>query len=1584
MTETLLLKLAQFIIENAASGVIGNAAYDTLKKWWGSRDNQSFEAIYIDEFIKTVRDLESVLLHFAEKGAKITIEKDLLKRVLTQELPSMPLFVGTAEGLLDALADGLVKEQVISIPGHQLTDLEYKGLILDVLERTWARMNQEISGNETLFREYVRQSAENSHIKDEEIFGALGQINQNLEQILFAQNEVLKREMSRLSQGQQQILSLLLPPDREAGPRLTPASLAAICNHQVIHSSRQASGQYVSERYVYRLDVESEFRSRFLPSEKPCYLVLGRAGEGKTNIMCHLAELSSPALLFLSGRELTSERSIEDHVLEIILGREAHMSFTALLECTDPILQQNNTFLTVFIDAINDNSDAAALNRAISSFIVSITGTRIKLVVSCRDTDWSHFHDNDVLRQGLFNPVRGSLNLRTLDKASIALFSDNELEAAWSIYKAFYRLEGSLTDELRSLCRDPFMLYLLGEAYSNRESRSDEDVYVLPTSSTRLQMFNKYWERKFPGHRKALQHAVYLLAKNRREQSPSPEFTSFEIIDLLKNLPDHYQIYQSLLSEKILVSTGEESARFTYDLVLEYSSARQYIFQEHALDRKTDSQTIGLLRQYLSQDLALGYGSFLNVLSFILEILVIDNGRSALFSALFGSELRDQFLVPLCSVIEQLPSIEEPEIFKVLEFIARDRKPSDIQFVLARTLGGVRKKKSKLLAIKLLANLAESREDLIRFEVLDTLERLGPRLPDEALEVLIKLIDDAESESIRPSARRLLWRAFFELEGSEQDRILARFSQSSSEYLRAKTRKFIALNDPATQIDDLIRLTNDADAEVRERASQIFWERAGRLSEAELLDWLPQILEAARGHPQKELRQYIREFLNSLIADSRCTRLLPLLEQGNSESREIIRDVLAQLRFEKPSIDFLLLKLQSYAPYPVVSIVRQAHAFAMSHYADRDLYPGVRILDFLFKAATRIIDLQLDPQLVVATFLLGDLEPWELNQIKDDILGQFNEEIFRILVGAANLNLLESMTLEDQEHGMIEEMSLALADDLRSLQMVLVWRLIRLSHSGETGDREIRVRANRALKLYALLAARLELTKIKEELDDQAFAVLQPEASQRSRDLLAKADKQWEININEMVNQLRALPKTEVSFEFIERRLNAYSLHQNLKADPSANIADYYTAILVTDSVANCYKILGLIHTHFRPVREFGDFINKPLEGGYQSLHTAVIGYSRQRMRFLVRTQEMHRQALVNFDYRFREGAILAPYKRPRDERYQQRIWQSVYVFTAGETGGILRLPRGATPIDFAYYVHTELGHRCRGAKINGKICPLNLELQNGDTIEILPAKRGGPSLDWLNPSLGLVKTSRARSKIRAWFKKQEDEQSVVQGRVMLERELQRLGITNLNLEKLARELGFRLADEMFIALANGSLPLAKAIKQVSEIQEAVDILTATVSAQKIKSATDAVDMVGLKGLRSTMARCCNPMPGDAIVGYITRGHGATIHRQDCPNILRRKDTERLLRVDWGSKVRQTFPIPITIKAYDRQGLLGDISTIMQAENVNITDISVNTNRTMIDIKLIIEPRDSAQLSRVLARLESLANVIEAQRIKPG
>jgi GTP pyrophosphokinase len=378
--------------------------------------------------------------------------------------------------------------------------------------------------------------------------------------------------------------------------------------------------------------------------------------------------------------------------------------------------------------------------------------------------------------------------------------------------------------------------------------------------------------------------------------------------------------------------------------------------------------------------------------------------------------------------------------------------------------------------------------------------------------------------------------------------------------------------------------------------------------------------------------------------------------------------------------------------------------------------------------------------------------------------------------------------------------------------------------------------------------------------------------------------------------------------------------------------------------------------------------------------------------------------------WRYKDGS-------PRDESYERRIvwlrqimeWMQevedagefvdsmktdvfsdrVYVFTPN--GDIIDLPSGATSIDFAYHVHTEVGHRCRGAKVNGKLVSLDYVLKTGDQVEILTAKRGGPSRDWLNPNLNLVNTSRAKSKIRYWFKKQDQNQNIISGKNLLEKELRRLSISSgdVNLGNLSKEFGYKTTDELFTSVGVGDISINKIINFITtrdrdENQDYLEYLQKKTSdADTVTFGDDSVTVLGLKGLLTTLARCCKPAPGDEIVGYITRGRGATIHRSDCPNILRIKDRERLARVSWGEP-KATYPVDIRVTAYDRDGLLRDVSTVIAEEGINMKQVQVDVNHNEATFDLTLDVGNISQLSRLLNLLENLPTVMEARRIKPG
>jgi len=598
---------------------------------------------------------------------------------------------------------------------------------------------------------------------------------------------------------------------------------------------------------------------------------------------------------------------------------------------------------------------------------------------------------------------------------------------------------------------------------------------------------------------------------------------------------------------------------------------------------------------------------------------------------------------------------------------------------------------------------------------------------------------------------------------------------------------------------------------------------------------------------------------------------------------------------------------------------------------------------------------------------------------------------------------------EDMVSETLRKTFLAMGEDVRVVLIKLADRLHNMRTLGHMPEHKRKRIAKETLEIFAPLANRLGIWQLKWELEDLSFRYVNPEKYKEIAEQLAERRPDREAQLEEIkTNLVKLLAKNNIQSEISGRPKHIYSIFKKMqKKDKAFNMLyDVRAVRLIVPDVPSCYAALGVIHTTWRPIPgEFDDYIAAPKDNFYQSLHTAVVYDDRRPLEVQIRTQEMHLNAEYGIaaHWRYKEGGA-----KLSDKNFEQRInslrsmmeWRSdvkdaaefvesmrtdvfqdrVYIFTP--RGDIIDLPAGSTPLDFAYHVHTDIGHRCRGARVNGKLVPLYQELKTGDQVEVLTAKRGGPSRDWLNPNLGLVRTGRARSKIKVWFKKLEDEQNLSQGRGALERELQRLGITELNFEKLARELGFKIPDEMFIALGNGDLSISKVIKQFSQDEEVQDILAVNATPTETTS-TDVVEVVGLKGMLSNMARCCNPMPGDQIVGFVTRGRGATIHRQDCPNILKSKDRERLLQVGWGH-VERTFPIPVKVKAYDRQGLMGDISTLLADENVNIVNVSVNVNRSIADLRLIIEVRDFTQLSRILTRIENLPNVMEAHRTNPG
>ena len=586
---------------------------------------------------------------------------------------------------------------------------------------------------------------------------------------------------------------------------------------------------------------------------------------------------------------------------------------------------------------------------------------------------------------------------------------------------------------------------------------------------------------------------------------------------------------------------------------------------------------------------------------------------------------------------------------------------------------------------------------------------------------------------------------------------------------------------------------------------------------------------------------------------------------------------------------------------------------------------------------------------------------------------------------------------------------IAMADDVRIIMIKLADRLHNmrtLSHVSK--EHQIRV-SQETLDFYAPIANRLGIWRIKWELEDLSFRYLYPDEYARIAESLASTHAVREKEIQEIITRLHSImDQAGIEAEITGRPKHLYSIYKKMldRNKPFELLRDLRGVRLIVKDIPSCYAALGQIHTHWRPIpNEFDDYIASPKDNFYQSLHTAVTYDDGKPLEVQIRTPEMHQNAEYGIaaHWRYKEKAKSDPVFEKRVAYLRQMMdWRKdvdntgdfldgmksdvfndrVYVYTPNQD--IIDLPKGSTPIDFAYTVHTEIGHRCRGAKVNGKMVPLNYTLQTGDTVSVITAKQGGPSRDWLNTNLGMVKTQKARSKIRAWFKWQDREQNLAQGKETLHHEFIRLGISaDADITDISKDLDFKTPDDMYIAIGCGDLSPLRIINKINEKLKAEShpILEARPKAPSGSKST--VTVLGTGSIYTTFAKCCNPAPGDPSIGYITKGRGATIHKADCPNIKRVRDHERLINVSWGEP-SETYSVAVTVKAYDRQGLINDITNLLVSEEVNLENINVKVIHNYANIQIVMDVLDITQLSRILTRIEALPNVVEAYRNKPG
>ena len=687
--------------------------------------------------------------------------------------------------------------------------------------------------------------------------------------------------------------------------------------------------------------------------------------------------------------------------------------------------------------------------------------------------------------------------------------------------------------------------------------------------------------------------------------------------------------------------------------------------------------------------------------------------------------------------------------------------------------------------------------------------------------------------------------------------------------------------------------------------------------------------------------------------------------------------------------------------------------------------------------------MKLDHESVVAALLLG--QPAHSPAEQEALRGEFGGDVAMLVEGVARMSQIhnDAKVLSENERAAqaerLRKMLLAMVDDIRIVLIKLAERVQTLRYLAGAQGRlpstehaaaaqvaaagaEIRqATAKEVLELFAPLANRLGVWQFKWELEDLSLRVLEPDAYKAIARALDERRHDRESYIRKVMGTLaKEMVAAGIHADVAGRPKHIYSIYKKMQRKGSGIDAlyDIRAVRVLVDDIKDCYAALGIVHNLWTPLpSEFDDYIARPKPNNYKSLHTAVIGPDGKPLEVQIRTFEMHQHSEfgVAAHWRYKETGKSERAHAKSGSKFDDKIawlrqildWKkdvsgpgewleqfktslfedTIYVFTP--QGKVIDLPKGATPVDFAYQIHSGLGHRCRGAKVNGAMVPLNTPLQNGQRVEVITVKEGGPSRDWLNAELGYVVSNRARTKVRQWFKSLELEGDIAAGRAALEAELKREGFNDkraLNLEEVAREAGIPKLDDFFAAVAHGDLNARqiqhaiRATAKLADVTENEDVVVARQS--KAAGSGSGILIVGIDKLLTGLGKCCKPAPPDSIIGFVTRGKGITIHRQSCPNVARMKTSspERLISADWGTPRDEVFPVDIEVEAIDRQGLLRDISEVFSREKINVTAVNTLSKNLQARMFFTVEVASLGQLKKAMQLVEEVKGVLSAGR----
>jgi GTP pyrophosphokinase len=708
--------------------------------------------------------------------------------------------------------------------------------------------------------------------------------------------------------------------------------------------------------------------------------------------------------------------------------------------------------------------------------------------------------------------------------------------------------------------------------------------------------------------------------------------------------------------------------------------------------------------------------------------------------------------------------------------------------------------------------------------------------------------------------------------------------------------------------------------------------------------------------------------------------------------------------------------------------IRLAAEFAQSVYGELKLGSGEGVWHHGLGMALILVGLKLDADCRLAALLFA--VPTYDEQGIAHIEARFGAAAAQLVGGISRLNRMRPITRGFVAHStdgdeknpiemkaqieILRKMFLAVVEDIRVVLLRLASRTQTMRHYALEAD-ELRVQvARETLELYSPLANRLGVWELKWELEDLSFRFLHPDIYKKIASQLDEKRAEREQFITDAVDRLK-LELANVGIagaEIYGRPKHIYSIWNKMrKKDVEfAEVYDVRALRVIVDEIKDCYTVLGIVHNIWSPIsKEFDDYISNPKGNNYRSLHTAVHCPDGRSLEVQIRTRAMHKHAELGVaaHWRYKEGS-----KHSADGNYDEKIawlrqlltwknevsessdWvkhykeaaldETIYVMTP--QGRVVDLPRGSTPIDFAYRVHTDLGHRCRGAKVDGALVTLNTQLETGQRVDIVAAKQGGPSRDWLNSSLGYLFTHRARVKARQWFSTRALEETLAEGRAIVNRELQRMGETGIKLDELAAKLGFAKSDDLFIALARAELNLRQLQIAVRGVDALPDERAANEAPVRKHKASDEAEkgilIVGVDKLLTQLAGCCKPAPPDAIVGFVTRGKGVSIHRADCSNFanMEAMQPERVIETGWGGQADGIFAVDIVVDANDRQGLLRDVSEVLTREKINVIAVNTQSKQGTAHMRFTAEISNVGQLKRTLVLLHAVDGVVGARR----